>query len=62
MNIAIEKVWGKHNQDRWGVVVVIENKGHIFRFMPTYKEVAKMYNKLEEAERLNERKKAYIRG
>jgi hypothetical protein len=53
MKIEIKKVWGKVRQDRWGVVVRIENRGNIFEYMPTYKDLAQIYCKLVEVEELN---------
>jgi len=53
MKINIEKVWGKSRPDRWGVVVHIENRGQVFKFMPTYDHVKKIVDLLKEVEVLN---------
>ena len=53
MEIKIAKVWGKVRNDRWGVIVVIKNKGNTFLYMPTYPHVKEMLKKLEEVEILN---------
>ena len=48
--IDIQKAWGKDRQDRFGVMVNIENNGQVFKWMPTYKEIEKIKELLAEVE------------
>lgn len=52
-SIKIEKIWGKVRQDRYGVVVTINNKEQVFKWLPTYEELARIYCLLVEAEAIN---------
>lgn len=54
--IKIDDVWGKERQDRKGVVVEIKNRDQTFKWMPTYKELSKIYLLLAEVEVLNQEK------
>jgi len=57
MEIKIYKkkgVWGKHRQDRWGVIVEITNRDQKFLYMPTYKHLDEIFILLKEVEKLNE--------
>jgi len=53
MEITIKKVWGKVRNDRWGVVVSIENRGMVFEWLPTYKHLEILTQKLKEVEIMN---------
>ena len=53
MKINIEKAWGKERGDRWGVMVHIENRGQVFKFMPTYEHLKKIMELLKECEVMN---------
>ena len=46
----IEKAWGKSSQDRFGVMVHIENHGRVFKWMPTYKDIVRLKELLAEVE------------
>jgi len=52
-DIKIEKIWSKLRNDSVWVVLKIEHNNNIFRFLPKYKDVAKIYILLIEAEKIN---------
>lgn len=52
-DIKIIDAFGKVRNDRKGVVLEIKYRGQLFRFMPTYKDLAKMYELLAEVEEWN---------
>lgn len=54
--IYIAKAWGKERQDRYGVIVDIENNGTSFKFMPTYEHIKQISELLEAVELLNKDK------
>ena len=58
MNVEIKiiDVWGEKRNDRKGVVVEIENRNQVFKWMPTYNDLKKVEKLLKKVEILNKDK------